>query len=400
VGRGGSGDRGARATFGFMQPLSGVTVLDLTRLLPGGFCTLTLADLGARIIKVEEPGRGDYLRAFTPLGRTQSVLFSALNRGKESVTLDLKSTGGREIFLELARRADVVLEGFRPGVLARLKLAPETLLDVNSRLVVCSISGYGQSGPLRDHVGHDLNYLSYAGALPLFTERGGGRPIVPGMQIADLAGGALSSTVGILAALLDRANTGKGCVLDISMTHGVLHLLQVYAGQLLATGSSPVGGRGPLSGGVACYSAYMTRDGKAITVAAVEERFWKNLCDRVGKPEMIALQYEPWETQQQLFAELDALFATRTRDEWMEFFGSTEVCVAPVLSLEESLALHQDRLIDIDQPGEGVMRQLGGMFGSTATAPAPSLGEHTDGVLEWIGKSGDEIAALRQQRII
>src|SRR5262245_2373938 len=183
-----------------MQPLAGVTVLDLTRLLPGGFCTLILADLGAEVLKVEEPGRGDYLRAFPPLGKTQSALFTALNRSKRSMTLNLKSEAGRALLLDLARNADVLIEGFRPGVLARLGLDYPTLQAANGRLIVCAISGYGQQGPLRTRVGHDLNYLGYAGALPQFAPRGGGLPIVPGMQIADLGGGALTAAVGILAA--------------------------------------------------------------------------------------------------------------------------------------------------------------------------------------------------------
>jgi crotonobetainyl-CoA:carnitine CoA-transferase CaiB-like acyl-CoA transferase len=383
-----------------MQPLKDVVVLDLTRLLPGGFTTLVMADLGARIIKIEEPGRGDYLRAFPPLGRTQSVLFTALNRGKESVTLDLKSAEGKAIFLDLARRSDVVLEGFRPGVLARLSLAPTTLLDANPRLVVCSISGYSQTGSLKDKAGHDLNYLAYAGALPLFAPRGGGRSIVPGMQIADLAGGGLSATVGILAALLERASSGRGQVLDISMTHNVLHLLHMYAGQFLATGDSPHGGLGPLSGGCACYGVYNTADGRAITVAAVEPRFWANLCNRIQKPEFIPLQYADWDAQAMMFTELDALFASRARDEWIAHFGDDEVCVAPVLALGEALALHADRVVEIDQPSEGTTRQLAGMFGTTASLPAPALGEHNAAVLAWLGRSSGEIAALRANRVI
>ncbi|HEU5014284.1 MAG TPA: CaiB/BaiF CoA-transferase family protein, partial [Roseiflexaceae bacterium] len=187
-----------------MRPLANITILDLTRLLPGGFCTMVLADLGADVLKIEEPGRGDYLRAFPPLGNTQSALFTALNRGKRSMTLNLKAPEGRALLLELARSADVLVEGFRPGVLARLDLDNATLHAANPRLIICSISGYGRNGPLRDRVGHDLNYLGYAGALPFFQPRGGGTPIVPGVQLADLGGGALTAAVGLLAALLER----------------------------------------------------------------------------------------------------------------------------------------------------------------------------------------------------
>lgn len=383
-----------------MQPLTGVTVLDLTRLLPGGFCTLVLADLGADVIKVEEPGRGDYLRAFPPLGKTQSALFTAINRGKRSLTLNLKHPDGRALLLDLARHADVLVEGFRPGVLERLGLGHETLCAANERLIVCAISGYGRQGPLRDRAGHDLNYLGYAGALPFFAPRGGGPPIVPGLQIADLGGGALTAALGILAALLERARTGRGQALDISMTDGVLHWLAAYAAHVWATGGVPTGGRGPLSGGYACYSVYATADERAITVAAVEPHFWANFCRMLGREQDIPLQYAPWPDQARMFAELDALFASRSRDEWLAFFGDAEVCVGPVLTLDEALAQRPERLITLDQPGEGRIPQLGGLFGGGSDQPAPALGEHTSAMLAALGRSAEEITALRAAGVV
>jgi crotonobetainyl-CoA:carnitine CoA-transferase CaiB-like acyl-CoA transferase len=383
-----------------MQPLAGVTILDLTRLLPGGFCTLILADLGADVLKVEEPGRGDYLRAFPPLGKTQSALFTALNRGKRSVTINLKTDAGRILLLDLARRADVLVEGFRPGVLARLGLDYDTLHDANSRLIVCGISGYGQRGPLRGRVGHDLNYLGYAGALPLFAPRGGGTPIVPGLQIADLGGGAMAAALGILAALLERQRTGTGQYLDIAMTDGVLHWLAAYAAEQWATGAAPVGGRGPLSGGYACYSVYATADGRALTVAAVEPHFWANLCRLIDRQHYFPLQYAPWPQQERMFADLDALFASKAMDEWLAFFGDSEVCVGPALTLPEALELHTDRAFTLDQPGEGPLRQLGGLFGATSARPAPALGEHTEATLAVLGKSAEEITALREAGVV
>jgi crotonobetainyl-CoA:carnitine CoA-transferase CaiB-like acyl-CoA transferase len=383
-----------------MQPLAGTTILDLTRLLPGGFCTLILADLGADVLKIEEPGRGDYLRAFPPLGKTQSALFTALNRGKRSMTLNLKSDAGRALLLDLARNADVLIEGFRPGVLARLGLDYPTLQAANRRLIVCAISGYGQQGPLRTRAGHDLNYLGYAGALPQFAPRGGGLPIVPGMQLADLGGGAMAATVGILAALLERARTGRGQFLDIAMTDGVLHWLAAMAAQQWASGQVPVGGRGPLSGGYACYSVYATADGRALTVAAVEPHFWANLCRMLGREHYAALQYAPWPQQEQIFADLDALFGTRTMEEWMAFFGDAEVCVGPALTLAEALDLHAGRVIALNQPGEGRLHQLGGLFGVASTGPAPALGEHTAAALAALGKSDAEVAALREAGVV
>ena len=383
-----------------MQPLAGTTVLDLTRLLPGGFCTLILADLGADVIKIEEPGRGDYLRDFPPLGATQSVLFTALNRGKRSLTLNLKTDAGRTILLDLARRADVLIESYRPGVLARLGLDYPTLQAANPRLIVCSISGYGQQGPLRDRVGHDLNYLGYAGALSLFAPRGGGPPIVPGTQIADIGGGALPAAIGILAALLERARTGCGQALDIAMTDGVLRWLAMYAAQQWATCDAPAGGRGPLSGGYACYSIYATADARSLTVAAVEPRFWATLCRMLDREQFIALQYAHWPEQQRIFADLDLIFASRTLDQWVAFFGDMEVCVGPALTLAEALEFHTQQIISLDQPGEGMLQQLGGMFGVESALPAPALGQHSDELLAELGRDSAAIAALRAAGVI
>lgn len=383
-----------------MQPLMNTVILDLTRLLPGGFCTLILADLGATVLKIEEPGRGDYLRAFPPLGNTQSRLFTALNRGKRSLTLNLKTEEGRAILLELARSADVLIESFRPGVLARLGFDAAALHAVNPGLIVCAISGYGQHGPLRERVGHDLNYLGYAGALPFFQPRGGGTPLVPGLQIADIGGGAYTATIGILAALLERQRTGQGRVLDIAMTDGVLHWLALYAAEWWATGSVKAGGRGSLSGGYACYSVYATADGRALTVAPVEPHFWANLCHMLDRADYIPLQYASWPEQQRMFADFDALFASRTLDEWLAFFGDAEVCVGPALTLEEALQLHQDRQFTLDQPGEGPLRQLGGLFDSTSEQPAPALGEHTEATLHALGRSAAEVDDLRQRGVV
>lgn len=383
-----------------MQPLQGIKVLDLTRLLPGGFCTLVLADLGADVLKVEEPGRGDYLRAFPPLGAAQSRLFSALNRGKRSLSLNLKDPAGRALLLELARGADVLVEGFRPGVLARLGLGEPELRRASPALVICAISGYGQAGPLRGRAGHDLNYLGAAGALGLIAPRGGGTPVVPGLQIADIGGGALTAALGILAALLERQRTGQGQTLDISMSDGVLHWLALYAAELEAGGAVAPGGRGTLSGGYACYSVYATADGRALTVGAVEPHFWAELCRMLGRPHYAALQYAPWEQQAQMFADLDALFRTRTLDEWLGFFGEAEVCVGPVRTLAEALEARAERLVTVEQPGDGPLRMLGGLFGAASGAPAPTLGQHTQAVLAGLGYPPEQIDALRAQGVI
>jgi crotonobetainyl-CoA:carnitine CoA-transferase CaiB-like acyl-CoA transferase len=236
--------------------------------------------------------------------------------------------------------------------------------------------------------------------LPFFAPRGGGQPIVPGLQIADLGGGALTAAAGILAALLERARTGRGQALDISMTDGVLHWLALYAAEHWATGAAAPGGRGPLSGGYACYSVYTTAEDRLLVVAAVEPQFWANLCRLIGREQYIPLQYAPWPEQERIFADLDALFATRTLDSWLAFFGDAEVCVGPALTLPEALDLHQGRLIALDQPGEGALRQLGGLFGVTSPLPAPALGEHNEATLAALGKSTEEIAVLREAGVI
>lgn len=388
---------------GLGNALAGVTVLDLTRLLPGGYCSLLLADMGADVLKIEEPGRGDYLRAFPPLGHTQSRLFTALNRGKRSLTLNLKTERGRKILLDLARRADVLLESFRPGVLDRMGLGYSTLRSANPRLIVCAISGYGQRGPLSARAGHDLNYLGYAGALPQFAPRRADGvvppPVVPGLQLADLGGGAFPATIAILAALFARERSGRGQFLDIAMTDGVLHWLLMLAAQHWA-GGAPDGGHGPLSGGYACYSIYTAADGLALTVAAVEPEFWANFCTTIGRAEYIPLQYAGWETQQRLFAELAELFAARPRAAWLELFGEHDVCVGPVLDLTAALDLHADRTFTLAQPGEATLRQLGGLFGSTAARPAPALGEHSDEALGALGLTAAEIVGLRVTGVI
>jgi crotonobetainyl-CoA:carnitine CoA-transferase CaiB-like acyl-CoA transferase len=387
--------------------LDDIRVLDLTRLLPGGFCSLLLADFGADVVKVEDTAMGDYVRWAPPyygsedqqpLG-TRSALYLALNRGKRSVRLDLKADDGREAMLRLAREFDVVLESFRPGVLDRLGCGYEALREVNPRVVYCAITGYGQTGPGTNRAGHDMNYLGLNGLLGLTGERGG-RPIQSAGQIADIGGGALMAAFGVMAALRERERSGEGQLVDVSMTDGSLAWLAMVAAQYLCDGRVPRRGEGQLSGGILCYHPYEAADGW-VTCGALEPKFWRAFCEGVGRPELVAAQFEapgsdPWR-------EVAEIFKGRTRDEWLAFNDEHDAMIEPVLDLDEALdsELVRDRemVVDLDQPGLGTVRQLGVPVKLSRTPgaverPAPALGEHTEDVLRESGFGDDEIEAL------
>jgi alpha-methylacyl-CoA racemase len=387
--------------------LGDVRVLDLTRLLPGGFCSLLLADLGADVVKVEDTGMGDYVRWAPPfygdeskqgLG-TRSALYLALNRGKRSLRLDLKSDGGRDAFLRLARHADVVIESFRPGVLDRLGCGYEALRATNPRLVYCAITGYGQTGPMTQRAGHDLNYLALNGLLGL-TGEPGGRPIQPAGQIADLGGGALMAAVGVLAALRECERSGEGQLVDVSMTDGSLAWLAMTAAQYLCDGQVPKRGRGALTGGIACYLPYEAADGW-VTCAALEPKFWRNLCEGVGRPDLIEHQFST--PGSEAWREIAAVFKERTREEWRAFNDEHDAMVEPVFDLDEALDSELVRarkmVVEVEQPELGAVRLLGAPLKlsrtpADPTRAAPALGEHTREVLGEAGIPDDEIEAL------
>jgi crotonobetainyl-CoA:carnitine CoA-transferase CaiB-like acyl-CoA transferase len=387
--------------------LSDVRVLDLTRLLPGGFCSLLLADYGAEVVKVEDTGMGDYVRWAPPyygseeeqaLG-TRSALYLALNRGKRSIRLDLKSEGGREAFLRLARDFDVVLESFRPGVLDKLGCGYQALREANPRLVYCAITGYGQTGPLVGRAGHDMNYLGLNGLLGL-TGEPGGRPIQAAGQIADLGGGALMAAFGVMAALRERERSGEGQLVDVSMTDGSLAWLCMVAAQYLCDGQVPQRGRGSLSGGIACYLPYEAADGY-VTCGALEPKFWRNFCEGVGRPDLIDKQFASPGSEE--WVPIAKIFRSRTREEWRAFNDEHDAMIEPVLDLDEALRseLVRDRrmVVEVEQPELGAVRLLGvpiklDRTPGDATRPAPALGEHTEEVLREAGISDEEIGAL------
>jgi len=382
-------------------PLAGTRVLDLSRLLPGGYCTLLMADLGADVIKVEEPGRGDYVRWMPPYAGGQSAWHLALNRGKRSVTCDLRTAGGVDLLRDLAATADVLVESFRPGVMDRLGVGYPALREVNPRLVYAAISGYGADGPYADRAGHDINYLGYAGALSVTGHPAAG-PWQPGVQVGDLGGGALTALVAILAALHARATTDAGQFCDVSMTDGVLSWLALSAGALFATGRPPGLGSEPLNGGLACYGVYECADGRHVTVGALEPQFFSTLVHALGAPELVDAHVDP-ERQDEIRSRLAAIFATRTRDEWVADLGPLDACVGPVNDLAEALAdantvargmVADTRLPDGSPYREvGVVPRLMGTPGRPGGV-APTLGADTEAVLAELGR---DVAALRER---
>ncbi len=315
------------------RPLTNVKVLDLTRLLPGPLATLALVDLGAQVDRIEDPGPGDYLRHMPPQRDGINGAFLALNRDKRAAVLDLKHPQGLQTLKRMLQAYDVVIESFRPGVLDRLGLSPTQMLELNPKLIVCSISGYGQSGPLRDRAGHDLNYLARAGVLGV-TGPADRPPAVSGAQMADVAGGALWAVSAISAALFARERTGEGAILDIAMSEGAMPLIAFAFGATLAEGHPPARGEHYLDGGIAPYANYRTKDDRFVSLAALEPKFWQRFCEGVGlEASMDALIYGPH--QGALKVQLAELFLTRTRDEWAQYGAARDCCVEPILTPDE-----------------------------------------------------------------
>lgn len=384
-----------------VRPLAGLSVLDLSRLLPGPYCSLVLADFGAEVIRIEPPGGSDWTRYVPPLAADgQSMLFHAVNRGKKSCTLNLKADEGRAIFLRLVQTADVLLESFRPGVMERLGLGYNRLVEVNPRLVYCSLSGYGPDGPYRDRAGHDLNYIGLAGLLDLTGPREGA-PVVPGAPVADLAG-ALWAAVGILLALWGRERTGRGQRVDASLLGGALSLLPIAVSRL--QGSQPMArSASDLTGGVVCYNIYETADGGYVTLSALEPEFWAAFCRAVGREDWLAAQFAPAVPGHPTYEEMRALFRTRARAEWGEALGNTDACFEPVYSLSEALDSPVVQALGMIPPS-GESGLLPPLRFSVALfpepRPAPQPGEHTDEILSALGYDAKTLARWREVGII
>ncbi len=390
-----------------MKPLDNITVLDLTRLLPGAVATMMLGDFGADIIKIEEPGLGDPARQSRAGIKQPGAYFLATNRNKRSVTINLKHERGREVFLHLVEKADVVVEGFRPGVMDRLGVGYETLKAINPRLIYCAITGYGQDGPYRLRAGHDANYLSVAGLLSVNGPKGG-PPVLSGVQLADLAGGSLHAVIGVLLALQARASTGEGQFVDVSMMDGSLSMMFVPFASFLANGAQPERGNEGLSGRYACYQIYETKDGRYLSLGALEHKFWENACRVLGREDFIGKCFNGT-AQEEMIAAFRDIFKTRTAPEWLAAFENVDTCIALVNDIAEMIedpqVKHRGLIAEIEHPTEGRLKQIGPTVKLSATPgamrlPPPRLGEHTREILKSLDYNDEMIESLAREGVV
>ena len=376
--------------------LSGIKVLDLSRLLPGPYCSMILADHGARVIAIED-------RRFMDDG----LFFSQAYRNKEHMSLNLKTEEGKKIFFRLVNDADVILEGFRPGVVQRLGVDYGTVYKVNQKIIYCSISGYGQTGPYRDRAGHDVNYLSISGVLDLIGQANH-PPSIPGIQIADIAGGGMNAAIGILMALFARERTGKGQYIDISMTDGMVGFMSAAFFLKQITGQFPKRGDSILSHRYACYNTYETADGRYISVGTVENRFWKNLCEFLEVPEYTPLQYDE-NRRQEIIDFMKTTFRKKTFKQWKKDLAGIDSCCEPIQNFSEVLKnpLFREREMIVEVTGKdgiktlviGVPVKLSETPGSVSTPPV-AFGENTEAILKELGYSRKQIEELSNMEVI
>jgi alpha-methylacyl-CoA racemase len=375
--------------------LDGIRVLDLTRLLPGAYATLILADLGADVIKVEDPRGGDHMRQMPPRAEGTSAYFTLLNRNKRSVTLDLRQPAAADIVARLVERCDVVIDSFRPRTAKRLRVDAPSLLRHNARLVCASISGFGHTGPYVDRAAHDINYQALAGLLAVTAS--GGAPQVPALLAADIAS-AYQTAIQVLAALLARQRGATfESSLDVSIHEAAMQWMLVPSARRLVDGAGADAEELPLRGQSPRYNVYQTADGKWLALGALEPKFWAGFCERIGRPELVTIDQQPDEARARALDDVRALMRTRPRDEWIAQFEGIDVCLTPVHSVEDALA-------DPHVAARGLVRREGGVtYLGAARAlirPAPRLGEHTDEVLEALGIDAARRGELRRMGAI
>lgn len=375
-----------------MQALTGIRVLDMSRLLPGPYCTMLLADFGAEVIKIEEPGKGDYSRSFPPFLKDFGYWHLLLNRNKQSVVLDLKSEEGKNIFLELVKTADVVVESYRPGVLKKLGVDYEAAAKVNPKIIYCSLSGYGSKGPLAHKADHDLGYLSLAGVTAMSGEADGA-PAIPGVLMADM-NAALSAGMSIMIALRHAALTGQGQEIDISLFNVAMNLMPGAASLFFGSGFVAERGNNWLTGAYANYNIYATADGRYVSVGCLEKKFWRNLCMGLGKEELIDM-VDDESNHPYLKEQLAEVFKQKTMREWEEFFADKDACVTPVLNFKEAVESEQvqanEMVLNVQDDELGEYQQLGfamklSKTPAQLTKRAPRLGEDTEKILAQLKK--------------
>lgn len=375
-----------------MQALTGIRVLDMSRLLPGPYCTMLLADFGAEVIKIEEPGKGDYSRSFPPFLKDFGYWHLQLNRNKQSVVLDLKSEEGKNIFLELVKTADVVVESYRPGVLKKLGVDYEAAAKVNPKIIYCSLSGYGSKGPLAHKADHDLGYLSLAGVTAMSGEADGA-PAIPGVLMADM-NAALSAGMSIMIALRHAALTGQGQEIDISLFNVAMNLMPGAASLFFGSGFVAERGNNWLTGAYANYNIYATADGRYVSVGCLEKKFWRNLCMGLGKEELIDM-VDDESNHPYLKEQLAKAFKQKTMREWEEFFADKDACVTPVLNFKEAVESEQvqanEMVLNVQDDELGEYQQLGFAMKLSKTPAqlnkrAPRLGEDTEKILAQLKK--------------
>ena len=399
-----------------MHALDGIKVLDLTHNIPGSFCTMILGDLGADILKVQQPmdpKQAQLQRVSagisSPRMERERATTNPMERNKRSIVLNLKHEDAQQVFHRLSEGADVVLEGNRPGVVKRLGVDYDTIQEVNPRIVYCSISGYGQDGPYKNLVGHDINYISLAGMLGMIGNEEDGKPAIPFNYLADYAGGGLYAAVGILSAIIAREKTGCGQYIDIAMSEGVFYMMGSMIADYFSKGTVPRKGEMPLTGGRPHYNTYETQDGKYLSIAALEPWFWANLCRTLGREDLIIHQQAEGEKKQEVVDFLTETFKKKTRDEWFEFLKEKDIAVGKVYSLDEVMTDPQitsrGMLVEVlgpdgvraKQPGISIrMSDTPGDIRSTGSV----MGQHTREVLLDLGYTEPQIETLRQQKAV